>query len=462
MTDEQTNDKPSDIVVLEGLEAVRKRPGMYIGSTNERGLRHIVYTVLDRVVDEASAGCARQAGVTILADGGLRVADDGCGLPVEVMGTDGVPGVEAILTTLNCGVNYWIAGHEAVSLHHPAWLYDLGLAVVNALSERLEVEVRRQGHVWRQSYRRGIPDAPLAKGEATDMTGTVITFWADPEIFSTTWYDADILRARFRQLACLSGRMCVTFTDERGPGGEPITYCGDLADYVAYLNQSRNNHPIHEDIIVLEAEDPDQRMKAQVAMQWTTSDEELLETFVNTILTSQGGTHAEGLRDAVTDVVARHAQRIGLREDHDLGEGDVCQGLTAVVNVMMYDPHFAGPTREYLNNPTVRTFVAKVVGEGLSTWLASHPDQAEVIARHVTEVAAIPVTPAMQDAVLSAMDDSVVGATVAKLAVKSGLPSPLVRRTLAVLVKAGRVVPQTEESGWGDFTGRIRYVMAPV
>ncbi|MCL2092536.1 MAG: ATP-binding protein [Micrococcales bacterium] len=403
--DQTTPYDASAITVLSGREAVRKRPGMYIGATGQRGLHHLVYEVVDHSEHEVMAGCADEIHVTLLADGGVRVVDDGCGIPVD-LGPEGKPAVEVLMTELYYGaMPDWATEHAQAS----GAPYRIWLAVVNALSERLEVEVRRQGHVWRQSYHRGIPDAPLARGETTTATGTTITFWADPEIFSTTVYDADVLRWWFRQLAFLvRGLHRLTFIDERDPHSDPETFSGGLADYIVYLNrgghypyprgvgrhdgpdahQGEHRKPIHSEIIVLEAKDAEQRIRAEIAMQWTDSDDESLRTFVNTILTSQGGTHAEGFRKAVTSLIAQYAKEAGLRAGK-LGAAAICQGLTAVVNVTMADPHFAGPTAEYLDNAEVKTFVQKAVTERFGDWLTHHPDAAETIARHAVQAATV-------------------------------------------------------------------------
>ena len=309
----------SDITVLEGLEAVRKRPGMYIGSTGERGLHHMVQEVVDNSVDEAMAGHGDTIEVTLLADGGVRVVDHARGIPVAMHPTEGKPAVELVLTVLHAGGKFGGGGY-AVS----GGLHGVGSSVVNALSIRMEVEIRRDGHVWRQAYSRGVPLAPLDKGEETEETGTTITFWADDEIFDETVYDFETLRKRFQQMAFLNKGLRITLTDERAPeveeteddhlvdveleaegaetgkdaGPRTVSYLYErgLQDFVEFINTAKRAEVIHPEIISFESEDTDAKISVEVAMQWTGAYSESVHTYANTINTHEGGTHEEGFR----------------------------------------------------------------------------------------------------------------------------------------------------------------------
>ncbi|MCL2848566.1 MAG: type IIA DNA topoisomerase subunit B, partial [Micrococcales bacterium] len=386
----------SDITVLEGLEAVRKRPGMYIGSTGERGLHHLVYEVVDNSVDEALAGYAANIEVTLLADGGVRVFDDGRGIPVDIVKSQGKPAVEVVLTVLHAGGKFGGDGYA-----FSGGLHGVGVSVVNALSARLEAKVARQGHVWRQDYVRGAPTAPLAKGEPAELTSTTITFWADPEVFETTDYDFETLRTRFQQMAFLNKGLRITLTDERpehlGTGDEvaetsttpnaPRTvsyqYSGGLIDYVQHLNRTKKYEPVHPEVIDFEAEDADRQMSVEVAMQWTGSYAESVHTYANTISTTDGGTHEEGFRAAMTALVNRYAREKNLLKEKDanLTGDDVREGLTAVVSVKLGEPQFEGQTKAKLGNTEAKTFVQKVVNERLGDWLDAHPTEAKDVIR---------------------------------------------------------------------------------
>ncbi|MCS6711842.1 DNA topoisomerase (ATP-hydrolyzing) subunit B [Brachybacterium sp. EF45031] len=406
----------SDITVLEGLEAVRKRPGMYIGSTGERGLHHLVYEIVDNSVDEALAGHGDSIEVTILEDNGIRVVDHARGIPVEMHPTEKKPAVELVLTVLHAGGKFGGGGY-AVS----GGLHGVGSSVVNALSTRLEVEVRRDGHVWRQAYRRGVPEAPLEKGEETSETGTTVTFWADPEIFETTVYDFETLRKRFQQMAFLNKGLQITLTDERVEHHEdeplddvaaPATdgseaegeveasprkprtvtylYKRGLQDYVEYLNGTKRAEVIHPEIIGIEAENQDPLISVEIAMQWTTSYSESVHTYANTINTHEGGTHEEGFRSALTGVVNRYGRAQGLMKDKDanLTGEDIREGLTAVVSVKLGEPQFEGQTKTKLGNTIARTFVSKVMTEKLADWFDAHPSEARDIVKKSQSAAA--------------------------------------------------------------------------
>jgi len=388
----------SAITVLEGLEAVRMRPGMYIGSTGERGLHHLVYEVVDNSVDEALAGHATNIEVTLLSDGAVRVKDDGRGIPVDIVESEGRPAVEVVLTVLHAGGKFGGGGY-AVS----GGLHGVGVSVVNALSSRLEVEVHNKGYVWRQAYTRGEPVAPLAKGEPTDVTGTTVTFWADDEIFETTDYDFETLRTRFQQMAFLNKGLRISLTDERpahldtgdevtdtsttaetgGPRTVSYQYSGGLIDYVKHLNRTKKYEPVHPEVIDFESEDTTRRISVEIAMQWTGSYAESVHTYANTISTTEGGTHEEGFRAAMTALVNRYARDKNLLKEKDanLTGDDVREGLTAVVSVKLGEPQFEGQTKTKLGNTEAKTFVQKVVNERLGDWLDAHPSEAKDVIR---------------------------------------------------------------------------------
>ncbi|MEV5070297.1 DNA topoisomerase (ATP-hydrolyzing) subunit B [Microbacterium sp. LMI12-1-1.1] len=380
-----------DIQVLEGLEAVRKRPGMYIGSTGERGLHHLVYEIVDNSVDEALAGYCDTINVTILPDGGIRCVDNGRGIPVGIHRTEGRSTVEVVLTVLHAGGKFGGGGY-AVS----GGLHGVGSSVVNALSTRLEVEVKREGYVWRQSYRDGgQPQAPLAKGQPTEETGTVIEFWPDDTIFESVHYDYDTLRTRFQQTAFLNKGLRITLSDER-PGSAYVTdaegggseerqpyddfyYERGLVDYVEYLNKVRHADVVNDEIIEIESEDTTRHISLELAMQWTTSYTENVFTFANTINTHEGGTHEEGFRAALTTLVNKYARDKNLlkEKDDNLTGDDIREGLTAVISVKLSEPQFEGQTKTKLGNTEAKSFVQKVVGDQLGDWLERNPVQAK-------------------------------------------------------------------------------------
>ncbi len=379
------------IQVLEGLEAVRKRPGMYIGSTGERGLHHLVYEIVDNSVDEALAGYCDTITVTILEDGAIRVVDNGRGIPVDMHKTEGKSTVEVVLTVLHAGGKFGGGGY-AVS----GGLHGVGSSVVNALSTRLDVEVRRQGHVWRQSFRDGgVPQAPLSEDEATEETGTTITFWPDASIFETTDFDYDTLRTRFQQTAFLNKGLRITLSDLRassayvvdGEDGQAVEkqpfddfhYERGLVDYVEYLNKIRKAEVVNDEIIEVESEDTERHISLELAMQWTTSYTENVFTFANTINTHEGGTHEEGFRAAMTTYINKYAREKGLlkEKDDNLTGEDIREGLTAVISVKLSEPQFEGQTKTKLGNTEAKAFVQKVVGDQLTDWLDRNPTQAK-------------------------------------------------------------------------------------
>ncbi|MDO4665655.1 MAG: DNA topoisomerase (ATP-hydrolyzing) subunit B [Actinomycetaceae bacterium] len=405
----QTEYGASDITVLEGLEAVRKRPGMYIGSTGERGLHHLVYEVVDNAVDEALAGYCDHIEVIIRQDGGLTVVDNGRGIPVDIHPTEGRPTVEVVMTILHAGGKFGGGGY-AVS----GGLHGVGISVVNALSVRVETEIRRQGHVWRQKFANGgHPVGTLEKGEATDETGTTQTFWPDPSIFETVKFDFETLRTRFQQMAFLNKGLRITLTDERegvSIEGDEITgvttgsadkadtagapepqqkqvkrvsymYEQGLRDYVQFLNFRKKTDLVNNEVIDFEAEDEKGSMSLEIAMQWTGAYNESVHTFANTINTTEGGTHEEGFRSALTSVVNRRARQMGLLKEKDanLTGDDVREGLTAVISIKLTEPQFEGQTKTKLGNTAARTFVQQTVNSELTDWFERNPAEGKAI-----------------------------------------------------------------------------------
>ncbi len=383
----------SQIQVLEGLEAVRKRPGMYIGSTGERGLHHLVYEVVDNSVDEALAGHASIINITMLANGGIRVVDDGRGIPVDIVASEGKPAIEVVLTVLHAGGKFGGGGYQV-----SGGLHGVGVSVVNALSSRLDVEVKREGNVYRQSYSVGVPDAPLDKGEPTDEHGTTITFWASADVFDTLDFDFETLRTRFQQMAFLNKGLTISLVDERPDhadedGGAPTVtyrYDGGLVDYVKHLNASKKNDAVHPEVIDFESEDKVRMISVEIAMQWTTAYSESVHTYANTINTHEGGTHEEGFRAALTKLVNDYARGKGIlkEKDENLTGDDIREGLTAVLSVKLRDPQFEGQTKTKLGNSEVKGFVQRVVSDELGHWFGAHPNEARDVIRKSINAAA--------------------------------------------------------------------------
>ncbi|GGX92087.1 DNA topoisomerase (ATP-hydrolyzing) subunit B [Streptomyces hiroshimensis] len=381
----------SAITVLEGLDAVRKRPGMYIGSTGERGLHHLVYEVVDNSVDEALAGHADTIDVTILSDGGVRVVDNGRGIPVGIVPSEGKPAVEVVLTVLHAGGKFGGGGY-AVS----GGLHGVGVSVVNALSTRVAVEVKTDGYRWTQDYKLGVPTAPLQQNEATDEHGTSVTFWADGDIFETTEYSFETLSRRFQEMAFLNKGLTISLTDERpahvDEEGKPLTvryhYEGGISDFVRYLN-SRKGEVIHPTVIDFEAEDKERMLSLEVAMQWNTQYSEGVYSFANTIHTHEGGTHEEGFRAALTGLINRYARdkKLLREKDDNLTGDDIREGLTAIISVKLGEPQFEGQTKTKLGNTEAKTFVQKVVHEQLTDWLDRNPNEAADIIRKSIQAA---------------------------------------------------------------------------
>jgi len=374
------------ITVLEGLEAVRKRPSMYIGSTGERGLHHLVQEVVDNAVDEALAGYCDRIDVTLLPDSGVRVADNGRGIPVDNHPVENRPAVEVVLTTLHAGGKF-----DGKSYAVSGGLHGVGVSVVNALSTRLEVEVRKDGYVWRQAYKIGDPTAPLARGERSDQTGTIVTFWPDGDIFETTAWSFETLSRRLQEMAFLNRGLAITLTDQRPDhmNGEPhvvsYRYEGGIADFVRYLNASKE--PVHASVIDFGDEAPG--ISAEIAMQWSGSYAESVHTFANTINTAEGGTHEEGFRAALTTIVNRHAREQKLLRDKDenLTGDDIREGLTAIIHVKLAEPQFEGQTKTKLGNTEAKSFVQRVCNDHLRDWFERNPGEAKSIVIKATQAA---------------------------------------------------------------------------
>jgi DNA gyrase subunit B len=382
----------SAITVLEGLDAVRKRPGMYIGSTGEKGLHHLVYEVVDNSVDEAMAGYATTIEVTLLADGGVRVVDDGRGIPVDMHKTENKPALEVVLTVLHAGGKFGGGGYSV-----SGGLHGVGVSVVNALSTQLDVAVRRDGYIHRQTYLRGVPAAPLERGDATSETGTSVTFWADAGIFETTQYDFMTLSRRFQEMAFLNKGLTLELVDERGtlvvdPEDEGEVseervrrvryhYEGGIVDFVKHINASKG--VANPSVIALTLETEERSMSVDIAMQWNTTYSESVYTFANTINTTEGGTHEEGFRAALTSLVNKFAREWGILKEKDtnLSGEDVREGLTAIVSVKLAEPQFEGQTKTKLGNTEMKTFVQKVVNDQLGEWFEKNPAEGKEIAR---------------------------------------------------------------------------------
>jgi DNA gyrase subunit B len=401
----------SAIQVLEGLEAVRKRPGMYIGSTGERGLHHLVQEVVDNSVDEALAGYCDRVDVTIMADGGIQVVDNGRGIPVDVPPGQELPAVTVVLTVLHAGGKFGGSGYKV-----SGGLHGVGVSVVNALSRRLEVEVRRDGHVWTQSFHMGVPEGPLVKGEPTEETGTTTRFWANPDIFETTDYSFETLSNRFREMAFLNKGLEIVVCDERPKAAEiaevvredniandaetsdeaalhgtstggmerRFKYERGLVDFVEHLNKSKQ--VANPTIINFEAETPESvenHMSLELAMQWNLTYTESVHTFANTINTHEGGTHEEGFRASLTTLVNNWGEEWGLikkREDRVSGD-DIREGLTAIISIKLGEPQFEGQTKTKLGNTEAKGFVQRLVNDQLGDWFEKNPAEGKDIVR---------------------------------------------------------------------------------
>ncbi len=371
-----------DITVLEGLEAVRKRPGMYIGSTGPTGLHHLVYELVDNSVDEALAGYCTEVSVVIHPDNSVTEADNGRGIPVAIMEKEQRPAVEVVLTVLHAGGKFGTGGGYKVS----GGLHGVGASVVNALSEKLTVEVRRDGYVWTQSYERGKPLGPLERGAPTDATGTIVTFLPDAEVFETLEFDFHTLEERLRETAFLTRGLRLTIVDERESGHRAeFHYEGGIVDFVAHLNG--NKEPIHKKVISFSGDSEEGAV--EVAMQWNGSYQESVFSFANNINTREGGSHLTGFRTALTGVLNKYAREKGeLKEkDENLSGEDVREGLTAVISAKLTDPQFEGQTKTKLGNPGMSGFVQSVVNARLAEFLEENPQDARAVIRKAVQAA---------------------------------------------------------------------------
>jgi DNA gyrase subunit B len=367
----------SSITVLEGLEAVRKRPGMYIGSTGERGLHHLVWEVVDNSVDEALAGYCDTIDVTILADGGVRVIDNGRGIPVDMHPVEKRPTVEVVMTVLHAGGKF-----DGKAYAVSGGLHGVGISVVNALSKRIDLEIHKDGNVWRQTYLNSKP-GKLEKGETTRQTGTSVTFWPDDKIFETTVFTFETIYRRLQEMAFLNRGLTIALRDEREVEGkdtaeQQVTFCykGGIADFVRHLNQTKS--PIHKSVVEFGADG--EGMSVEIAMQWNESYGESVYTFANTINTHEGGTHEEGFRSALTSVINRYgADKKFLKGDEKLSGEDIREGLAAIISVKLANPQFEGQTKTKLGNTDMKGFVQKACNEWLVDWLDRNPAEAKTI-----------------------------------------------------------------------------------
>ncbi|MCX6456215.1 MAG: DNA topoisomerase (ATP-hydrolyzing) subunit B [Actinobacteria bacterium] len=391
MVEKLGNYDASAITVLEGLEAVRKRPGMYIGSTGERGLHHLVYEVVDNSVDEALAGVCTEINVTLMADGSVKVIDNGRGIPVDMHPVEKKPALEVVLTVLHAGGKFGDGGYSV-----SGGLHGVGISVVNALSTDLAVTVLRDGFTWNQSYKLGVPTAPVAKGAAATTTGTTVQFWPSVEIFDTTDFSFEILSTRFREMAFLNRGLTITLTDNRAghvdEKGEQLhvvyKFDGGIADFVKHLNTTRGE--THKSIIFIENEDKKARMSLEIAMQWNAGFSESVYTFANTINTHEGGAHEEGFRTALTSIVNKFSEDQGFikkKEDRLTGD-DVREGLTAIVSIKLAEPQFEGQTKTKLGNTEAKSFTQKCVNEALTAWFEQNPAEGKEIVRKSIDAAA--------------------------------------------------------------------------
>jgi DNA gyrase subunit B len=381
---QRTGYDAQDITVLEGLEAVRKRPGMYIGSTGVRGLHHLVYEVVDNSVDEALAGHCDSVAVTIHPDNSITVVDDGRGIPVAIMEKEGKPAVEVVLTVLHAGGKFGDGGGYKVS----GGLHGVGVSVVNALSEELDIEILRDGHVWRQSYSRGAPQGPLEQGEPASDTGTTITFRPDAEIFETTEYEFSTLEQRLRETAFLTRGLRISLVDKRGDSAKSVEfqYEGGIEDFVHFLNE--NKDPIQKSVVFFAGED-EKDGAVEIAMQWNSTYQESVFSFANNINTHEGGSHMSGFRAALTRTLNRYAREKGMLKDKDdnLSGEDVREGLTAVISVKLTDPQFEGQTKTKLGNPGMEGIVASLVNPKLAEFLEENPREGDAIVRKAVSAA---------------------------------------------------------------------------
>src|SRR4051794_34403757 len=379
---QQSGYDAQDITVLEGLEAVRKRPGMYIGSTGVRGLHHLVYEVVDNSVDEALAGYCDAVEVTIHPDDSVTVVDNGRGIPVAKMEKEDKSALEVVLTVLHAGGKFGEGGGYKVS----GGLHGVGVSVVNALSDELTAVVKRDGYTWTQSYVRGFPQGDMVQGEPTEDTGTTISFRPDNEVFETLDFEYTVLEQRLRETAFLTRGLRITITDERGEGTKTRTfhYEGGIEDFVRYINE--NKDPIQEKIIYFAGESDEGAV--EVAMQWNGTYQESVFSFANNINTHEGGSHLSGFRSALTRTINRYAFSSGLLKqgkDKNLEGDDIREGLSAVNSAKLTDPQFEGQTKTKLGNPGMQGFVESVVNAKLSEFLEENPKEADRIVRKAVD-----------------------------------------------------------------------------
>ncbi|CAB4725738.1 unannotated protein [freshwater metagenome] len=381
----------SNITVLEGLDAVRKRPGMYIGSTGERGLHHLVYEVVDNSVDEALAGYCDTIHVTLMPDGAVQVIDNGRGIPVDIHPVEKKPALEVVLTVLHAGGKFGDGGYSV-----SGGLHGVGISVVNALSTDLSAEVKRDGFHWFQEYKLGVPQKPVRKGDATAECGTTITFWPSVEIFETTDFSFETLSTRFREMAFLNKGLTITLTDARAgrvdDKGDQLHakyhYDGGIIDFVRHLNLSKGEQ--HKSIIAFATEDKKHKISLEVAMQWNTGFAESVYTFANTINTHEGGTHEEGFRTALTSIVNKFGEEWGYirkKEDRLTGD-DIREGLTAIVSIKIAEPQFEGQTKTKLGNTEAKSFTQKAMNDSLTEWFEKNPGEGKDIVRKSIDAAA--------------------------------------------------------------------------
>mgnify|MGYP000182736978 CR=1 FL=1 len=366
-----------DITVLEGLEAVRKRPGMYIGSTGPRGLHHLVYEVVDNSVDEALAGYCTEIEVTIHPDNSVTVKDNGRGIPVAVQKQTGRPAAEVVMTVLHAGGKFGDGGGYKVS----GGLHGVGISVVNALSETVDLEIHLDGKIHTQSYDRGIPRADLKSGGSSKETGTQVTFLPDADIFETLEFDYTTLQTRLREMAFLTRGLRITLTDERGEGrSDSFKFDNGIRDFIEYLHSTGSKDPIHKKIVYFS--DETENEEVEIALQWNDSYQESLLSFANNINTHDGGTHLSGFRSALTRTMNAYAREKGMLKegkDKNLEGEDIREGITAIISVKLQEPQFEGQTKGKLGNPNIEGFVQKATNEKLAEFLEENPKEAKAV-----------------------------------------------------------------------------------
>ncbi|MDR2672318.1 MAG: DNA topoisomerase (ATP-hydrolyzing) subunit B [Coriobacteriales bacterium] len=388
MQSNQSSYDADDIIVLEGLEPVRKRPGMYIGSTGPRGLHHLVYEVVDNSIDEAMAGFATRIDVAINKDNSVSVVDNGRGIPVSKHSKKKISTLEVVLTILHAGGKFGGEGYKV-----SGGLHGVGVSVVNALSTRLDAEVMRDGGIWEMSFARGKTTKKLTQVGKTKRTGTKITFWADDEVFETTNYDADILTARLREMAFLNKNLKITFTDHRklneagdGPLYEEYQYAGGIVDFAKYVNEGKDVLPGLSKPIYFSASQ-EEVGEIEFALQWNNTHYETTLAFANNIHTTEGGTHVEGYKNGLTKVLNNYARAKNMlkeKEDNMVGE-DVRSGLTCIISVKLRNPQFEGQTKTKLGNTEIRSLAQTAVSQGLAEFLEEHPNPAREIVKKALE-----------------------------------------------------------------------------